>query len=227
MAQQVLHLPELLENILLRLPIKDLLFSQKVCGTWKAVVDTSPHIQEALFYTNKGTSDSDVTSQPCSCHSHPCSCHIKNPLLSTSAGTVGFEDGLKNLLTSKSPNAEESCNRMLLTKPERDAQLHIQVSGGVITKRTRDMQLHIQVSGRGITPPKVLELHLKKTLGTMVAVFPVGPTLVESRRQYGKVMDELRRSGWNFELRRSGSTFDRGFALSIVGFETDGEAERQ
>ncbi|KAK5714980.1 hypothetical protein LTR15_010396 [Elasticomyces elasticus] len=41
--------PEILEAILLHLPLIDLLFSQKVCRTWKAVVDTSPSIKKALF----------------------------------------------------------------------------------------------------------------------------------------------------------------------------------
>ncbi|KAK3623062.1 hypothetical protein LTR56_021815 [Elasticomyces elasticus] len=48
-VQEVLTLPELLECILLNLPIRDLLFSQKVCRRWKAAVDSSP-IQKALFF---------------------------------------------------------------------------------------------------------------------------------------------------------------------------------
>ncbi|KAK4898589.1 hypothetical protein LTR27_003761 [Elasticomyces elasticus] len=48
-VHEVLDLPELLECILLNLPIRDLLFSQKVCRRWKAVVDSS-RIQKALFF---------------------------------------------------------------------------------------------------------------------------------------------------------------------------------
>ncbi|KAK6414388.1 hypothetical protein LTR81_011760 [Elasticomyces elasticus] len=48
-VHDVLDLPELLECILLNLPIRDLLFSQKVCRRWKAAVDSSP-IQKALFF---------------------------------------------------------------------------------------------------------------------------------------------------------------------------------
>ncbi|KAK5744949.1 hypothetical protein LTR17_001700 [Elasticomyces elasticus] len=48
-VHEVLDLPELLESILLNLPIQDLLFSQKVCRRWKAAVDSSP-IQKALFF---------------------------------------------------------------------------------------------------------------------------------------------------------------------------------
>ncbi|KAK5686551.1 hypothetical protein LTS10_002671 [Elasticomyces elasticus] len=47
--QQVLALPELLEHILLRLPMQDLLFAQKVCKDWQQAIAVSPKIQEALF----------------------------------------------------------------------------------------------------------------------------------------------------------------------------------
>ncbi|KAK5726954.1 hypothetical protein LTR15_002845 [Elasticomyces elasticus] len=45
-----LDLPEILENILLNLRIRDLLFSQAVCRRWKATVDSSVWIQRALFF---------------------------------------------------------------------------------------------------------------------------------------------------------------------------------
>ncbi|KAK3630919.1 hypothetical protein LTR56_017192 [Elasticomyces elasticus] len=48
-CSQALAVPELLENMLLQLPIRDLLFAQKVCTEWKDVIDTSPSIQRALF----------------------------------------------------------------------------------------------------------------------------------------------------------------------------------
>ncbi|KAK5726346.1 hypothetical protein LTR17_012777 [Elasticomyces elasticus] len=49
-SDNVLKLPELLENILLQLPMRDLLFAQKVCKTWKLIIDASPAIQKALFF---------------------------------------------------------------------------------------------------------------------------------------------------------------------------------
>ncbi|KAK4922532.1 hypothetical protein LTR49_010232 [Elasticomyces elasticus] len=49
-TQKVLNLPELLEAILLRLPIRDLLFAQKVCKIWKLTIDTTLSIQKALFF---------------------------------------------------------------------------------------------------------------------------------------------------------------------------------
>ena len=48
--QQVLATPELLEMILLRLGLKDLLFAHAVCMDWKAVIDRSPFLQKALFF---------------------------------------------------------------------------------------------------------------------------------------------------------------------------------
>ncbi|KAK3632714.1 hypothetical protein LTR56_016184 [Elasticomyces elasticus] len=48
-THQVLVTTELLEAILLHLPLKDLLFSQEVCRHWKAVAEQSPSIKKALF----------------------------------------------------------------------------------------------------------------------------------------------------------------------------------
>ena len=40
---------ELLETVLLNLPTKDLLLSQRVCRSWQALILTSLHLQRALF----------------------------------------------------------------------------------------------------------------------------------------------------------------------------------
>jgi len=48
-AQQVLHLPELLESILYNLSQKELLLSQRVCNSFRNTVQTSPRLQRALF----------------------------------------------------------------------------------------------------------------------------------------------------------------------------------
>ncbi|KAK3072205.1 hypothetical protein LTR53_007236 [Teratosphaeriaceae sp. CCFEE 6253] len=50
MAMKVFAVPELLENILLRLRLRDLLFASTVCTIWKSIVAGSPSIQRALFY---------------------------------------------------------------------------------------------------------------------------------------------------------------------------------
>lgn len=49
MASKVVAVTELLESILVELPMKDLLFAQKICKHWKAVIDTSDKLQKALF----------------------------------------------------------------------------------------------------------------------------------------------------------------------------------
>lgn len=49
MADKTFVVTELLEAVLYQLPMKDLLFAQKVCSHWKAVIDTSDKLQKALF----------------------------------------------------------------------------------------------------------------------------------------------------------------------------------
>ncbi|KAI7322487.1 hypothetical protein KC315_g8800 [Hortaea werneckii] len=46
----VLHTTELLENILYFLPMKDLLFAQRVCTKWRELICRSIPLQEALFF---------------------------------------------------------------------------------------------------------------------------------------------------------------------------------
>ncbi|EME40974.1 hypothetical protein DOTSEDRAFT_56035 [Dothistroma septosporum NZE10] len=46
----VINTPELLENILLRVPMKDLLLSQRVNKQFKATIDGSGELQQALFF---------------------------------------------------------------------------------------------------------------------------------------------------------------------------------
>jgi hypothetical protein len=48
-CEQVFETVELLEIILYKLPIRDLLFSQRVAKQWKAVIENSQRLQEALF----------------------------------------------------------------------------------------------------------------------------------------------------------------------------------
>ena len=49
-ANDVLSIPELLENILLRLPNRDLLLSQRMSHSFKNVVAGSMHLQRKLFF---------------------------------------------------------------------------------------------------------------------------------------------------------------------------------
>ena len=48
---QVFKTAELLEMILYKLPVKDLLFAQRVARQWKAVTDNSVKLQQGLFFT--------------------------------------------------------------------------------------------------------------------------------------------------------------------------------
>ncbi|KAK4989311.1 hypothetical protein LTR50_003303 [Elasticomyces elasticus] len=49
-VDNVFLLPELLEQILLQVPIKDVLVYQRVCGQWQAVIASSIRLQRALFF---------------------------------------------------------------------------------------------------------------------------------------------------------------------------------
>jgi len=49
-STQVAHIYELLELILLELPVRDLLFAQLVCHTFKTTIDRSEPIQQRLFF---------------------------------------------------------------------------------------------------------------------------------------------------------------------------------
>jgi len=49
-AQRTLDIPELLEDILLHLPVCDLLFARRVCKNWSKQVSESHKIQRTLFF---------------------------------------------------------------------------------------------------------------------------------------------------------------------------------
>lgn len=60
MSQETFDTAELLEAILLELPMKDLLLSQKVCKQWKAMVDSSIRVQRKLFMAPAEASDPSI-----------------------------------------------------------------------------------------------------------------------------------------------------------------------
>ncbi|KAI5357998.1 putative F-box-like domain superfamily protein [Septoria linicola] len=49
-ADRALNVAELLERILLQLPMKDILLDQRVAKFWRDLVKSSPKLQQALFY---------------------------------------------------------------------------------------------------------------------------------------------------------------------------------
>ena len=48
--EEVIHIPELLQSILILLPLRSLLLSQRVCRTFKLLIDSSPSLQRALYF---------------------------------------------------------------------------------------------------------------------------------------------------------------------------------
>lgn len=52
-VHQVLSTVELLEGILLDLPLRDLLLAQRVSKRWRLLITTSPSVQHALFFRAK------------------------------------------------------------------------------------------------------------------------------------------------------------------------------
>lgn len=60
----VLATPELFEAILLKIDLRDLLFAQKVCRTWKETITTSPALQQKLFFAPIRNKDQDPFFNP-------------------------------------------------------------------------------------------------------------------------------------------------------------------
>ncbi|KAK3632724.1 hypothetical protein LTR56_016194 [Elasticomyces elasticus] len=117
MACHALAVPELLENILLRLHTRDLLFAQKVCKAWKEVMEASPNLQRALFF-KPGTcdgahDDTRIYQAPTRCR------HVTgvapNPLMcfqyKHSTNDSILEEDMLNA------HKEASCWRMYITQP--------------------------------------------------------------------------------------------------------------
>ena len=44
------HIPELVENILLQMPLDKILLAQRVSRTWRDTIQQSPDLQRALFF---------------------------------------------------------------------------------------------------------------------------------------------------------------------------------
>ncbi|KAK5726349.1 hypothetical protein LTR17_012780 [Elasticomyces elasticus] len=118
-ARQVLLLPELLEHILLDLTsMRDLLFAQKVCKAWKAVIDTSPGIQKALYFTAGGVADVIQDGPEAYREGMKLDC-IFNPLLMDCCGYYHPK------LVRKA--AHISAGRMLITQPPRQASAEFDI----------------------------------------------------------------------------------------------------
>ncbi|KAF2490499.1 hypothetical protein BU16DRAFT_155039 [Lophium mytilinum] len=64
---RVLGVTELLENILLKLPIRDIFQAQRVCKQWKTLIDTSPSLQQAMWLVPLS-----LSSPPAEYETYPC-----------------------------------------------------------------------------------------------------------------------------------------------------------
>ncbi|KAK5739769.1 hypothetical protein LTR17_005055 [Elasticomyces elasticus] len=121
-TNQVLNSPKLLEPILLKLPMRDMLFAQKVCKTFKQVIDTSWNIQQALFFMP--ASYSAVQDRP-EAEIEGLTCRVgrktvlRNPLV---AGTNKSSPWVRNACIQFDRDllyvgSEASCRRMYLSQP--------------------------------------------------------------------------------------------------------------
>ncbi|KAK5698009.1 hypothetical protein LTR97_006969 [Elasticomyces elasticus] len=137
MTAKVLALPELLENILLRLHVKDLLFAQRVCKTWKQVIEGSPSIQRSLFFLPGTIGDVDPHSfrwlgsyiryKPFSGAPYDVA---RNPLFGTneqSSSSWCPRSCGPSIISPELLHAEPyaSCHRMYLTQPPTLMETHI------------------------------------------------------------------------------------------------------
>ncbi|KAK4898590.1 hypothetical protein LTR27_003762 [Elasticomyces elasticus] len=118
-AKQVLLLPELLEIILLHLEsTRDLLFAQKICLTWKAVMNTSPAIQKALYL---------IAGTPADVGRHEMEHWCAGPTIGSSVVDYTFNSLLLvdgSFRRSVMRNAtHSSCARMLITQPPREISI--------------------------------------------------------------------------------------------------------
>ncbi|KAK4961297.1 hypothetical protein LTR10_001787 [Elasticomyces elasticus] len=118
-ANMVLMLPELLEIILLDLPTRDLLFAQKVCKTWKEVINTTKSIQKALYFLPGTLSDVHVDVDAAHQHlitSTPAT--AINPLLVATNATGGSQPYLRQEVLRAAIGS--SCQNMYIMQPPRE-----------------------------------------------------------------------------------------------------------
>ncbi|KAK5698016.1 hypothetical protein LTR97_006976 [Elasticomyces elasticus] len=121
----VFAIVELLERILLQLPLIDLLLSQRVCKRWHAIIVSSSKIQKALFLTAGTRYDAIPFAKGAQTHCCPSAREslrsarlTLNPLLKATKGRSDLLK-LKALLKriDTSDNSDASLHHMSLTQP--------------------------------------------------------------------------------------------------------------
>ncbi|KAF8158946.1 hypothetical protein K438DRAFT_328754 [Mycena galopus ATCC 62051] len=139
MSAEVISTPEILEQILVQLPIRDLLVTVPlVCKTWQAVT-LSPALQRALFFAPDSASK-----------------RVQNPLLremfppffafwEASKGSFSDMDDIEAMPWSKAPNAfkrqEASWRRMLIAQPPPQSVIIQQTTSGMTGLSERQAML--------------------------------------------------------------------------------------
>ncbi|KAK3616057.1 hypothetical protein LTR56_026206 [Elasticomyces elasticus] len=117
-AARAFRLPEVIENILLNLNTRDLLFAQKINKTCKTAIDTSLAIQKALFFA-PGTLE-DVSTNCRGVVLEDRSAVVLNPLLFHDTEVKRYRDlalfKVKHMLW---PVEVSSQTRMFVTQPPR------------------------------------------------------------------------------------------------------------
>ena len=109
-ATQVFAVPELLEMILLCLPERDLLLSQRVDTKWRNVTKTSPHLQRKLFYNAEVCDPGSPTDW------------VWNPLLKFALLTGSGLSSSK----PKTKSTKTSWNDMFMTQPA-TSEVHVEL----------------------------------------------------------------------------------------------------
>jgi len=126
MAEKVFAVTEQLEAVLLQLPMKDLLFAQKVCKRWQTVIRASDPVQKALFLKPGVAADAPkdaITSLTPLMRDVPTGGIAINPLFSTNVTDTWSSIQEKGRKFDIAPSAlkaghgNESCFEMHLTQP--------------------------------------------------------------------------------------------------------------
>ncbi|KAK5677249.1 hypothetical protein LTS10_010438 [Elasticomyces elasticus] len=174
---KVFGITELLENILLHLPLIDLLFSQRVCKTWHNVVSGSSKIQKALFFT-PGTKEDATTRNGVQTYCcvfgrvfRGCQSFTLNPLLraSNAKGDMrGLEALLKRIVYTRVPKT--SCRFMLLTQPPTTVAIRYDISSWQRGDRcvNRDVCIEAMTLGELAEKWELVTRNLKQSGGLVV-----------------------------------------------------------
>ncbi|KAK4956572.1 hypothetical protein LTR10_006099 [Elasticomyces elasticus] len=165
-AQAVLAVSELLEMILLQLPMKDMQRSRAICKHWRAEVDSSMRIKRALFLEPGTPNDLAHDHQV---HSFDLHSHIDR-------GTNGDYYALHPFITKVSRindlvrKTEHHLQRVLLSQPP-----------------TMTGLIRLQVYGSGDGRGKTVTLEAGETFGSLHAKLEASPGLQELRRNDASV----------------------------------------